>query len=255
MPEAQKKAAVKEFNFGKGILVATFSGIMSACFAYGLTAGTPINTVARHILARHHRAVFWDGLPALIVVLLGGFTTNFIWCAILHFRNRSAHEYLASTARPDENRIAAAVDGPGYSPPPEAMNTDQGAALRSAAKGPSVPLLINYVFCALAGTLWYLQFFFYTMGQTQMGPYKFSGWTLHMASIIIFATLWGVALHEWKGSCKRTHIIIAVGLAVLVGSTVIVGYGNYLKIQPKHTVPAVEKVRVAGRHAQFARIV
>ena len=254
MPEAQKKAAIKEFNFGKGILVATFSGIMSACFAYGLAVGTPINTVAQHILAQHHRAVFWDGLPALIVVLLGGFTTNFIWCAILHFRNRSTHEYLASTTRPDENRIVTAVDGPGYSQPPDVMPANQEAASASAAKGPSVPLLINYAFCALAGTLWYLQFFFYTMGQTQMGPYKFSGWTLHMASIIIFATLWGVALHEWKGSSKRTHVIIAVGLVVLVGSTVIVGYGNFLKIKPKPAVPAVKKLQAAGRHAQLLRI-
>ncbi|NNM88420.1 MAG: hypothetical protein HKL95_07860 [Phycisphaerae bacterium] len=134
------------------------------------------------------------------------------------------------------------------------MKTDQGAALRSATKGPSVPLLINYVFCALAGTLWYPHSFFYTMGQTQMGLQNFSGWTLHMASITIFATLWGVALHEWKGSSKRTHVLFAVGLAVLVGSTVIVGYGNYLKIKPKHAVAAVEKVRAAGRHAQFVRV-
>ena len=239
LPEDQKKAAVKEFNFRKGIVVATFSGIMSACFAYGLAVGAPINTVARHILAQHHRAIFWDGLPSLIVVLLGGFTTNFMWCAVLHFRNRSAREYLASTAKPDENRGGAAVDGPGHTEPSE--------ALAPVANRPSVPLLINYAFCALAGTLWYLQFFFYTMGQTQMGPYKFSGWTLHMASIIIFATLWGVALHEWKGSSKRTHVIIAVGLAVLVSSTVIVGYGNYLKIRHKPSNPTAHKVQTALR--------
>ena len=243
MPEVQKRATVKEFNFGKGILVATFSGIMSASFAYGLAAGTPINVMARHLLAQHHRAVFWDGLPALIVVLLGGFTTNFIWCAVLHLRHRSAHEYLASTTRADENRLVTAVDGPGYTEPPESLPAVKAAASRRIP----VPLLLNYAFCAVAGTLWYLQFFFYTMGQTQMGPYKFSGWTLHMASIIIFATLWGVVLHEWKGSSKRTHIIIGLGLAVLIGSTVIVGYGNYLKIRQKTSAPTAHKVQAALR--------
>src|SRR5207248_2971691 len=62
------------------------------------------------------------------------------------------------------------------------------------------PMLSNYLFSALAGTTWYMQFFFYTMGETQMGRYKFSSWTLHMASIIIFSTLWGIALKEWKGA-------------------------------------------------------
>jgi len=80
----------------------------------------------------------------------------------------------------------------------------------------------------LAGTTWYFQFFFYTMGETQMGVYKFSSWTLHMASIIIFSTLWGIGLHEWRGASARTLRLLALALAVLVGSTIIVGYGNYL---------------------------
>jgi L-rhamnose-H+ transport protein len=63
-----------------------------------------------------------------------------------------------------------------------------------------------------------------------MGKYEFSSWTLHMASIIIFSTLWGIVLHEWKGTSRRTHTLIAIGLAVLIGSTVIVGYGNYLGV-------------------------
>ncbi|MCL5770016.1 MAG: L-rhamnose/proton symporter RhaT [Planctomycetes bacterium] len=242
LPEERKKATVKEFNFSKGLLVATFSGVMSACFAYGLAAGTPINQVAQQILQRHHRAVFWDGLPALIVVLLGGFTTNFIWCAILHLRHHNVHEYLALTSTPDKNHIVTVVDGPEYSEPPEAMSRkSRRAGMAVAARPIRVPLLINYAFCALAGTLWYLQFFFYTMGQTQMGPYKFSGWTLHMASIIIFATLWGVALHEWKGTSKRTHLIIGAGLAVLIGSTAIIGYGNYLKIIQKPVTVVVNR--------------
>jgi L-rhamnose-H+ transport protein len=82
----------------------------------------------------------------------------------------------------------------------------------------------------LAGGIWYLQFFFYTMGESQLGPYKFSGWTLLNASIIIFSTLWGIGLKEWHGVSLRTKALLALTLLTLVGSTVIVGYGNFLKM-------------------------
>ena len=65
-------------------------------------------------------------------------------------------------------------------------------------------LFANYLFAAMAGVIWYFQFFFYSMGQTRMGRYDFSSWTLHMASIILFATLWGLFLKEWKGTSVRT---------------------------------------------------
>ncbi len=67
------------------------------------------------------------------------------------------------------------------------------------------------------------------MGQVKMGAYGFASWTIHMASIIIFSTIWGIGLHEWKGSSTRTHWFVGLGLAVLIGSTVVVGIGNYLK--------------------------
>jgi len=86
--------------------------------------------------------------------------------------------------------------------------------------------------CALAGVTWYFQFFFYSMGETKMGRYTFSSWTLHMASIVIFSTLWGLGLHEWKGAGKTAMRLLFTGLAVLLASTVIVGYGNYLNVPP-----------------------
>jgi L-rhamnose-H+ transport protein len=73
-----------------------------------------------------------------------------------------------------------------------------------------------------------MQFFFYTMGETKMGAYKFSSWTLHMASIVIFSTLWGVGLKEWKGASKHAIRLLVAGLVVLLSSTIIIGYGNYL---------------------------
>lgn len=222
MSAEQKRAAIQEFSFRKGLLVATFSGIMSACFSYGLAAGDPI----KEITLKHGTSTLWQGLPVLVVVLLGGFTTNFTWCAILNYRNRTGYQYFSSTARnhhpsrTEETIIESAFDAPGE---------EMAAAAPIATREPGrVPILANYLFSALAGVTWYFQFFFYTMGETQMGRYKFSSWTLHMASIIIFSTLWGVALHEWRGASRRTIGLVVLTLAVLIGSTIVVGYGNYL---------------------------
>src|SRR5512138_362620 len=100
MPEAEKKKAIAEFNFSKGILVATFSGIMSACFAFALTAGNPIG---RASLDAGTTAI-WTGLPKLVVVLLGGFTTNFIWCVLLNIKNGTGYQYFTGTLRANPSR-------------------------------------------------------------------------------------------------------------------------------------------------------
>src|ERR1700693_1490442 len=122
-------------------------------------------------------------------------------------------------------------------PTPRPENVTDAAPTEMALEAAMQPrrppsLSWNYLFSALAGATWYMQFFFYTMGETQMGRYKFSSWTLHMASIIIFSTLWGIALKEWRGVSRRTKTLVFLTLLTLVGSTVIVGYGNYLGIHP-----------------------
>jgi len=222
MSAEQKRASIKEFDLKKGLLVATFSGVMSACFAYGLAAGDPIKAIT----VLHGTPVLWQGLPVLVVVLAGGFTTNFIWCLILNVRNRTGYQYFDPAvrgtvpARDEELILEVATDAPA-----EEMAIAVAVAQDTTA---TAPMLANYLFSALAGTTWYMQFFFYTMGETQMGRYKFSSWTLHMASIIIFSTLWGIALKEWKGAGSRTRWLVALSLLVLVSSTVIVGYGNYV---------------------------
>lgn len=198
---AHKQETVAEFNFPKGILVAVFAGVMSACFAYGLATGKPMGALARIQLAAHGRAPEWQNLPILIVILLGGLTTNFLWCLALMARNGTARQFLSARPATGQER-------------PQAKQ-----------------LPINYLLCAAAGILWYLQFFFYSIGQTKMGKYDFSSWTLHMASIIIFSTLWGIYLQEWRGSSRQTKILVGMGLAILVLSTVMVGYGNYLNIR------------------------
>src|SRR5229473_5588378 len=95
MSDQQKREAIKEFNLKKGLLVATFCGVMSACFAYGLAAGDPI----KELTIRHGTRPLWQGLPVLVVLLLGGFTTNFIWCLILSARNHTSYQYFHSEIR------------------------------------------------------------------------------------------------------------------------------------------------------------
>jgi|HubBroStandDraft_1064217.scaffolds.fasta_scaffold00086_13 L-rhamnose-H+ transport protein len=191
---AQSRVSIAEFNFTRGIIVAVFSGIMSSCFAFGLDAGAPI----RALTLAAGTSPLSQGLPVLCVVLVGGFTTNFVWCLYLLITNRSAKELLGA---------------PGPS---------------AAATGEKPPLLRNYLLCAIAGTAWYFQFFFYTMGESQMGAYAFSSWTLHMASIIIFGTLWGFAFKEWVHSRRSTKGLVWMGVAALVIATVVIGIGNYL---------------------------
>jgi L-rhamnose-H+ transport protein len=230
MPPEEQKKAIEEFDLKKGFVIAVISGIMSACFAYGLAAGDPIKALT----LQHGTPVLWQGLPVLIVVLLGGFTTNFIWTVSLNIRNRTGHEYLSS-----EIPVPVTFKDPGGPQPIEdtALNgpttsvlTHTPAALMRETV--QVPLLRNYLLCIVAGVTWYMQFFFYTMGETQMGVYKFSSWTLHMASIVIFSTLWGVGLKEWKGAGRTAIRLLVTGLAVLLGSTLIIGYGNYLATLP-----------------------
>ncbi len=189
LTDEQKKETTGEFNFVKGLFVAIFAGVMSAAMAYGFAAGKPIAQTALEL----NTPPLWQNLPVLIVVLAGGFTTNFAWCLYLILKNKRMVEF--------------------------------GSA---KLEGHKSPLLSNYLFCALAGFTWYLQFFFYGMGSTKMGAFEFSSWTLHMAAIIIFSTLWGIFLKEWKGTGRATKTWITLGLIVLILSTVVIGIGNKL---------------------------
>jgi L-rhamnose-H+ transport protein len=222
MSPEQKKAAIKEFDLKRGLAVATLSGVMSACFAYGLAAGAPIKLLT----LRHGTPTLWQGLPVLVVVLIGGFTTNFVWCVALNIKNKTGFQYFTSSAEKykaiiDEPILETAIDAPSR----EVVEHIPSSPL---ADSKPVPMPANYLLCALAGTTWYFQFFFYTMGETQMGEYGFSSWTLHMASIIIFSTLWGLGFKEWKGAGATAMRFLTLALILLIGSTVIVGYGNFL---------------------------
>jgi len=242
MPEAEKRKTIAEFNFTKGMLVATFSGIMSACFNFGLIAGNPISEAS----IKAGTPQLWSGLPKLIVVLLGGFTTNFVWCLILNIKNKTGYQYFSKNPRGEPSKRepekipSSPLEAPGKEVLLHSVGTNPGTGISSRSTEPSaqrlspraperIPLVSNYLFCALAGTSWYLQFFFYTMGETQMGKFSFASWSLHMATIIIFSTLWGFYFHEWKGSSQKAHTLIRAGIATLVLSTFIIGAGTWLK--------------------------
>jgi L-rhamnose-H+ transport protein len=235
-----KSSAIKEFSLMKGLAIATFSGIMSSCFSYGFQFGDPIAKIS----ASHGTGPLWVGLPVILVILLGGLTTNFIWCVMLNIKNRTGYQYLASHVREAHAHHGGAGSG------------EHGAGDTAAASGQpldlKIPVLGNWFFCALAGTFWYFQFFFYQMGESQMGNYKFSSWTLHMASIIIFSTLWGIFFKEWRGAKSFTKILVVVMLACLVGSTCIIGWGNKVSADHEATLrgtaaTTVEVVKDASR--------
>ena len=91
MTEEEKRAAVKEFALKKGIFIAIFAGIMSACFNFGFEAGKPIENIA---LAHGTNPLFQKN-PTLIFILLGGFLTNFAYCGYLNIKNRTYRDYVS----------------------------------------------------------------------------------------------------------------------------------------------------------------
>ncbi len=192
LPEEKKKESIKEFNLVKGLVVCTISGILSACFNYGIEAGGPMAEMANNFWKSAHPDAttnfLYQNNVTYIVLLWGGLTTNFIWCMILNAKNKSFGDYT--------NR--------------------------------KTPLANNYFFAALAGTIWFLQFFFYGMGESRLGNGA-SSWILHMAFIILVANLWGVALKEWKGVSAKTRFTITAGIIAILLSVILVGYGNSLK--------------------------
>lgn len=177
-----------EYKFALGMFVSIVSGVLSACFNFGLEAGQTMANVANETWKASHpnQGEFLYRNNAIYVVLLwGGLTTNFIWCMILNARNKTFGDYANK----------------------------------------ATPLVNNYLFSALAGTTWFLQFFFYGMGESKLGNGP-SSWILHMAFIILIANLWGLVLKEWKAVSAKTRYTMIAGIVIIVISVLVVGYGN-----------------------------
>lgn len=182
MSDEEKKAAVKDFALTKGLLVALLAGVMSACFALGLDAGTPIKEAA---LAGGVEALY-AGLPVIFLVTLGGFFTNAVYCVLQNVKNRTGKEYFTV---------------------------------------PGGQLVNNLLFCALAGVLWYSQFFGLEMGKSFLtdSPVLLAfSWSILMSLNVTFSNVWGILLKEWKGASRRTIAVLVAGLVILISSIIVV---------------------------------
>lgn len=180
-----------EYKFGIGLLVSIISGVLSACFNFGLEAGKPMALVANEAWKALHPGegeFLYQNNVTYVVVLWGGLTTNLIWCLLLNARNKTFGDYT----------------------------------------NPKVPVRANIIFCALAGTTWFLQFFFYGMGESKLGNGP-SSWILHMAFIILVANTWGLILKEWKDVGSATRRTVVLGIITIILSVLVVGYGNSIR--------------------------
>ncbi len=185
LSEEEKKAAVAEFDFKKGMLVALFSGIASAGMNFGLQSGGVMEEAA----AKAGTAAAWCGMPVLVVVLWGGLVVNVAWCLWQNAKNKSFGDY---------GRMLAGNFG-------------------------------AIVLASLAGVIWACQFACQKAGEPQLGSLKYISFALVMGCSILFSTLIGIFMHEWKGTGTKTRTCLALGVLVLVASFCVMSYGGKLK--------------------------
>lgn len=182
MTEAEKKAAVKDFALKKGLLVALLAGVMSACFSLGLEAADPIKRAALDMGTDK----LFAGLPAVLMVTLGGFVTNAVYCLFQNKKNKTFSDYT---------KVSAKV------------------------------FINNTLLCGLAGVLWYSQFFGLELGKSffaEGSVMLLLSWSILMSLNVTFSNIWGIVLKEWKGAGKNTMIVLIVGMLILIVSTFVV---------------------------------
>jgi L-rhamnose-H+ transport protein len=187
LSDADKKKSVAEFSLVKGLIIAIISGILSSFMNFGIEAGKSMAQIAakQPDILFEGSSKLFQNNVSYVVILWGGLTTNFIWTTILSLKNKTYGDFTNKTT----------------------------------------PLRSNYIFAAMAGTIWFLQFFFYGMGESKLGNGA-SSWILHMSTIILTANMWGIYRKEWKGTANKTKITIAVGITVIIASVFLVGLGN-----------------------------
>jgi L-rhamnose-H+ transport protein len=181
MSEEEKKKAIKDFALKKGLLIALFAGIMSACFSLGLSAGAPVKEAA---IAAGAKGLFAQN-PVTLLVTLGGFVTNLLYCLYMNRKNKT------------------------------------GGEIKRSSRG---VLVNNLLFCALAGLLWYTQFFGLGMGQSFFeanGVMMAFSWSILMSLNVVFSNVWGIILREWKSAGRLAVVFLAAGMAVLIFSLVV----------------------------------
>jgi L-rhamnose-H+ transport protein len=187
MSDEDKKKAVKEFALKKGLIIAIVAGVMSACMNYGIN-GLHGVLDAGNLIQDQAKELGTNPLfitsPVFIFVMFGGFLTNLVYCTYLSVKNKSYKDFTT---------VAGKI------------------------------ILANILFSFLGGTLWFLQFFFFGMGQSMLPPALFAfGWSILMALNITFSNVWGIILNEWKGSSQKTIVVLSLGLVVLLLSIFVI---------------------------------
>lgn len=180
MTEEEKKAAVKDFALSKGLAVALLAGVMSACFNLGLEAGAPVSELMREKGANE----LFVMNPVIMLVTMGGFVTNAVYCIYQNKINNTGKEYFSVSGEVIAN---------------------------------------NVVFCLLAGLLWYSQFFGLGMGKsffTDSPVMMAFSWSILMSLNVIFSNIWGIILKEWKGADTKTVFVLVLGMCVLIFSLI-----------------------------------
>ena len=174
LSEEEKRQAVKDFNFPKGLAIALLAGFMSGCFNVGLEFGKGINF-------GELTDPMFRTLPATLLVTLGGFMTNAVYCIYQNKRNGTFCDYKNSSVWGN-----------------------------------------NLLFCALAGLLWYSQFFGLSLGRSffEAGSAMDTlAFCMLMALNGTFSNVWGIILKEWKGCSRKTIVVLVLGIAVLILSS------------------------------------
>jgi len=190
LPEEEKKKAVAEFNFKKGIIVAVISGVCSACMNLGLQSGGVMEQAAYDAAVKAGVIAqgdiwTWKGMPVIMVVLWGGFAVQALWVLQQHLKNKTFGDYFR--------------------------------------KG---PVLTNWIFGILVGVIWVFQFVCQKAGEPRLGDLKYISFAVMMASTIFFSTLIGILLGEWKGTGGRTRGLLALGTLVLIASFCVISIGS-----------------------------
>jgi L-rhamnose-H+ transport protein len=143
-------------------------------------------------MAAERGAGHYEGNAKIIVSTAGCFVVNFTWFIILGIKQKTLKEF---------------VPGP---------------------KLPASRLLRNYFWSALAGSLWFMQFFFYGLGHVFMGNFQFISWVLHMSMLIFFSYIVGVIMKEWKNVSTRTNVLLICALIILIASFIIMTWGSVI---------------------------
>lgn len=180
---------------GQTVNFSMFTGLVLAVIAGILSGVFNVSLEAGQPIAdiaAAHGAGHFEGNAKLIVSTSGCLLVNLIWFITLGIKQGTLKEFTAKSG------ISSGV------------------------------MTKNFVWSALAGTLWCFQFLFYGLGHVKMGGFKFASWVLHMSMLIFFSYIIGVVMKEWKNVKRSTYIVLVLALLTLVLSFVITAYGSII---------------------------